>query len=285
MTTNTTPRPVRYNRWDLETMLEAKAARDADGTVIEYLDENLARALAQFAEGAQDRSVETQLAEEFTRRPGNPNAATRGTANAPSEAQLNFIASLARSLGRELDTPRDKRHASLIIDQAKKELDKARREGTAAPRAERKATDRQVEFLSDLLNERDHTYGELDPAELPFSTASAMITQLMSAPRAKVAAHGIREGRYAYTPDGGQTADHYRVRRDGKIVVWTAGGEYPYTGKGLNEGLEWIKANPREAAALFGQLTETCGRCGRELSDDDSRKLGLGPVCAGKSEW
>lgn len=186
-----------------------------------------------------------------------------------------------------MQTPRDKAHASLIIDGAKKAVAALRASGAAsAARPERKATERQVEFLADLLNERAHAYGEdLDPAELTAARASALITELRDAPRAKVAAHGIREGRYAYTTDGGATADHYRITRGGKIMTWTASGEYPYTGKGLNEALTWIKENPREAAALFGQLTESCGRCGRELSDDDSRARGLGPICAGKSDW
>jgi hypothetical protein len=281
-------------RWELERLREGKAHRDANPATTDegraedaWLDAMLVNAEVSYA--TQGAAVDTtQDAGELSspvRRSG-PGART-WTADPASPAQLRFIASLARDLGRELDTPADKKHASRIIDAAKAELDKARRSGTtAAPaaRPERKATERQAEFLADLLNERAHDLGEIDPAELSAARASALIAELLSAPRAAVAAHGIREGRYAYTPDGGTTADHYRVRRDGKIVVWTAGGEWPYNGK-LNEGLEWIKANPREAAELFGRLTETCGRCGRELSDDDSRARGLGPVCAGKTEW
>jgi hypothetical protein len=272
--------------WSLRIMREAKAARDAAGEPIPELDEYLRWSEECAAEVGVTPAREEADAPAPAR--GNSSGASNYGANrnAPSDAQLRFIASLSRDLGYELQAPRDKRHASLIIDAAKATLDKARRSGAAAPTARpvRKATERQVEFLADLLNERAHDLGELDPAELSAARASELITELMAAPRAKVAAHGIREGRYAYTTDGGATADHYRVRRDGKIVVWTAGGEWPYNGK-LNEGLEWIKAHPREAAELFGRLTESCGRCGRDLSDDESRARGLGPVCAGKSDW
>jgi hypothetical protein len=159
----------------------------------------------------------------------------------------------------------------------------------------RMATERQIGYLRDLLRDRAWdgdaevtTVNELQDDEISFAAASAAIDRLMGYPRrpkGEAPTHGIREGRYAYTTDGGATADHYRVTRDGRIVVWTAGGEWPYTGKQLNEALTWIKENPREAAALFGQLTETCGRCGRALSNDDSRKIGLGPDCANKTEW
>jgi hypothetical protein len=288
MDTSATLTPViarHYDKWDLETLRAGKAVRDAEGVTIEVLDAMLAEAERQHATGSMPTPRPVADEPTMVRRSG-PGART-WTADPASPAQLRFIASLARDLGRELETPADKKHASRIIDAAKTELDKARRTGTApapAARPERKATERQVEFLADLLNERAHDLGEIDPAELSAARASALITELLDAPRAAVAAHGIREGRYAYTTDGGATADHYRVRRDGKIVVWTAGGEWPYNGK-LNEGLEWIKANPREAAELFGRLTESCGRCGRDLSDDDSRARGLGPVCAGKTDW
>lgn len=285
-------------RWELARLRDGAAYRAANPSTTPEgkaedaaLDAMLAHAEAAYASSGPAVDT-TQDAGELT----NPQRSSSSTgasnysrpADGPSDAQLRFIASLCDSLGRaDRPTPRDKRDASRVIDGLKAELAAARAKGTAAAPAacpERKATERQQEFLADLLNERAHDLGELDPATLSAARASELITELLSAPRATVAAHGIREGRYAYTTDGGATADHYRVRRDGKIVVWTAGGEWPYNGK-LNEGLEWIKANPREAAELFGRLTETCGRCGRDLSDDDSRKRGLGPVCAGKTDW
>lgn len=278
---------ITTDAWTLRAMRDAAAFRAANpdpehAAADAYLDAYLAACEAAVAEVG---SVEERPEIEQERpRTSNPSGASNYSRNAPSEAQTRFLASLARDLGYELQTPRDKQHASLIIDGAKKALAKQRAEGTAPATAapQRMATERQVEFLANLLVERDHDRGDLDPASLTAAAASDLISALMAAPRAKVAAHGIAEGRYAYSPDGGTTADHYRVTRTGRIVVWTAGGEWPYNGA-LNAGLEWIKANQREAASLFGRLTESCGRCGRPLSDDDSRARGLGPVCAGKA--
>jgi hypothetical protein len=276
----------RYSRWDLDTLRAGKAVRDEIGEPIPVLDAMLAEAEAQFAQGTHSREVEPARVQTGAEWRAADGRRTGTRANGATDKQRAFIARLCDELGRDADdrpVPADSREASRMIDALKAQVARARRAGTAT-RPERKATERQVEFLADLLNERAHDLGEIDPAALAFERASALITELLDAPRAKVAAHGIREGRYAYTPDDGTTADHYRVRRDGKIVVWTAGGEWPYNGA-LNEGLQWIKANPREAAELFGRLTETCGRCGRDLSDDDSRARGLGPVCATKTEW
>ena len=38
----------------------------------------------------------------------------------------------------------------------------------------------------------------------------------------------------------------------------------------------------RKAMALYGQQIGKCGRCGRHLTDEDSRTVGLGPDCASK---
>jgi hypothetical protein len=270
--------------WTLRIMREAKAVRDAAGEPIEELDSYLALCEAAVAEvGA---TVSRDDAPPAPRTGGGSGASNYGAANAPSEAQLRFIASLSRDLGRELETPRDKRHASLIIDRAKQAVDAARRSGATTPavRTERPATERQVEFLAALLAERAHTLGELDPAGLSAARASELIDTLTRAPRAAVAPHGIREGRYAHQPADGSPAQFYRVGRTGRITVQAGPAEHPYRGK-LNEALEAIKADPKAAAALYGQLIGSCGRCGLPLTDEDSRSRGLGPVCAGKSEW
>lgn len=46
-----------------------------------------------------------------------------------------------------------------------------------------------------------------------------------------------------------------------------------------------IAENPEAAMARFGHAIGHCGRCGRELTKDESIKLGIGPVCAGKLGW
>jgi Family of unknown function (DUF6011) len=267
--------------WTLRTMREAQEFRRANpdpehAAADAFLDALLASA-EEIAATKGTRTEIERVEEPHSRPQGGAGVGASANRNAATPAQLGYIAKLAAALGYELQEPRDKSHASLIIDGAKKALAAK----PAAARPARMATERQQDFLANLLVERDHTYGEIDPATVTFDAARTMLDALMAAPRAKVAAHGIAEGRYAHSVDGGQTADHYRVTRTGRIKVWTAGGEWPYNGA-LNAALQWIRDNQREAASLFGRLTETCGRCGRPLSDDDSRARGLGPVCAGK---
>jgi hypothetical protein len=280
------------SRWELDRLREGKAFRDANPNTTPEglaedaaLDEWLAIAEAAYAAVGARPEVAPPVEVERPRSSG----AGVARADAPTDKQVGFITSLYDRLGRAADDramPRTKREASTMIEALKAQVAKV---GQATVRP---ATERQVELLRNLVTEREtpidpEKVEEITPESTPFALASSLIEAWLRLPRrADVRAeHGIRQGYYAHTPDGGTTANHYRITASGQIRIWTAGGEYPYTGKALNEPLTWIKANPREAAELFGRLTETCGRCGRALSDDDSRARGLGPVCATKTEW
>ena len=50
----------------------------------------------------------------------------------------------------------------------------------------------------------------------------------------------------------------------------------------IEDELRAIAADPAAAAAKYGHLTETCGRCGAPLEDEDSVERGIGPVCFAK---
>jgi len=290
---------VRYNRWDLEIMRAAKAERDAAGEVIEYLDENLARAEAQFAAGTVQDEADPGY-EAPPARPTGPGATRGQSANAPTEKQLWLIGKLYDELGWTPDdrkTPRSKAHASSIIDELKahqaRERQQPRRwEGGRpvrdTPPTPQPATENQIAFLADLWNTRAIPGKTGDEPEVGFEkldrqTASILIDIWRDLPRVAQAAHGIRPGRYAYQPAEG-SAQFYRVTRTGRIYVQAGPTEHPYNGK-PNEALETIKADPKEGAALYGRLIGACGRCGLALTDETSRALGLGPVCASKSEW
>ena len=39
-----------------------------------------------------------------------------------------------------------------------------------------------------------------------------------------------------------------------------------------------------EATALYGQEIGRCGRCNRHLTDEESRRVGLGPECRRRME-
>lgn len=57
-----------------------------------------------------------------------------------------------------------------------------------------------------------------------------------------------------------------------------------------NLTVEWVEKaidaintlGPRDCQVLYGQEIGSCGRCGRELTDETSRARGLGPECAGR---
>ena len=51
------------------------------------------------------------------------------------------------------------------------------------------------------------------------------------------------------------------------------------------EILEAIAEDPQKAAERYGQEIGACGICGRTLTNEVSRKRGIGPICAGERGW
>lgn len=49
-----------------------------------------------------------------------------------------------------------------------------------------------------------------------------------------------------------------------------------------NSILNRIKQNPVVAMERYGQLIGRCGMCGKTLTDEISRKRGIGPICEGR---
>lgn len=295
MTATTSPAwTVTTDTWTLRVMREAQDFRRANPGVTPeeqatdaYLDAYLAACEDAAAEvGTVTERPSAESVQDTLRRgdavASGARGSSYGTRNAPSEAQLRYLSSLARDLGYELQTPRDKAHASLIIEGAKKALAALRASGSAPAAPVRKATEGQLTYLADLLATRVHQHTITDVAALSFDRASALITELREAPRAAKAtpAHGIAEGRYAYQPEGAQ-AMFLRVSRTGRVYSQAGPAEHPYRGQDT-DALRWIAANQRDAAALYGKLLGVCGMCGRELTDEESRARGLGPVCASK---
>ena len=45
------------------------------------------------------------------------------------------------------------------------------------------------------------------------------------------------------------------------------------------------EAGPRDAMLRFGREIGSCGHCGRVLTNDESRRAGIGPVCLKKKGW
>jgi hypothetical protein len=105
------------------------------------------------------------------------------------------------------------------------------------------------------------------------------------APAAKVV-----EGRYAVEFDGKLRFFKIDVPTEGRWTGYTFVKEqasdelYPVKNRDRREGvLAAIRSYGIEAAMVrYGHELGVCGRCGRTLTDEDSRAAGIGPICASK---
>jgi hypothetical protein len=106
------------------------------------------------------------------------------------------------------------------------------------------------------------------------------------------AREAVEAGRYALEVDG--VTKFYKVDKptEGRWAGYTfvnvqASDElYPVRNKiARDEILNLIAANPKEAMLRYGKELGHCGHCGRTLTDETSRSLGIGPVCRGKLGW
>lgn len=107
----------------------------------------------------------------------------------------------------------------------------------------------------------------------------------------------VPEGRYALPVTDGPGAGSIRFFR---VKVSKKGNKYMAEGHGGGfEDLVWtflpaergalaivrlIAADPQEAMTRFGKELNHCGHCGRSLSNEESRRLGIGPYCRSKPE-
>jgi Family of unknown function (DUF6011) len=161
-------------------------------------------------------------------------------------------------------------------------------------------SDAQKDFINALLDER-----EVDPKlglsmeeirkavpHLSVGDATRWINKLRQLPKKR--AQPTRErvpdvpaGRYAIRFRD-NNVKFYRVDRptEGRWAGWTflsvqAGDElYPIKETSAKLAvLRIIAANPLEACSLYGREIGACGVCGRTLTNEESRRLGIGPVC------
>lgn len=168
-------------------------------------------------------------------------------------------------------------------------------------------TPKQVQFLRTLAVEAlgeaaAHEHLEQLRAEYPRPTqqqASDWIEELKkrksqgsvtSPPRARGGLPSVAAGRYALTATDGQTY-FYKVDRprEGKFAGWTfvkwvrpSGYESAVSKDESAKVLAKIAENPMDALVAYGRLTGVCGVCGRKLTDPESVRAGIGPVCAEK---
>jgi hypothetical protein len=104
----------------------------------------------------------------------------------------------------------------------------------------------------------------------------------------------VPAGRYAVPSlTGNNDLDFFKVDRpdEGRWKGYTfvkrvIGGrpESPVRGKTARAALAAIASvGPQQAAWVFGQELGQCWRCGRHLTDEESRRLSIGPDCRGRA--
>jgi len=99
---------------------------------------------------------------------------------------------------------------------------------------------------------------------------------------------GIPEGRYAIdwaSEDGPERIDFYQLF-GGKLYAQASDELHPIIETAhMAKVLDAIKADPRGASLLYGIKLGACGVCGRTLTNQESRDLGIGPVCRQRMGW
>ena len=217
---------------------------------------------------------------------------TTNTAKPATDRQLAFLESLIRErqpqamllfkLRLECQ-PFTSREVSAKIDHLKP-LPRLVTQETADTR--RPATERQVEYVTDLLSRREHTLdADAELADLTFMGASRLIDMLKNAPKATRAFPlGIPAGHYV-VPDPADLGHMLFRRVDTKGLVWIISGGNQHPCPINDKALPLIAQDPKFAAAHYGQIIGRCGRCHTRLTDDVSRSVGLGPICRGKGDW
>lgn len=99
----------------------------------------------------------------------------------------------------------------------------------------------------------------------------------------------FRVGNYAFSPakPGSANAGCIYVKRDGVYVGRiTPAGEFFASRDAVPDDrgqIEKICADPLAAAVLHGQQTGRCSCCGLELTNAESIRLGIGPIC--REKW
>lgn len=155
------------------------------------------------------------------------------------------------------------------------------------------ASEPQVKYLEGLRDGKDLSplepkqiawLRDADFTKIPKKRASDIIETLKKLDwQKRDAAHtpDVPDGRYAIPKDDG-TLMFYSIKQGRSVTfvdVWASDARWPV--KSSEERfriLEAIKADP-DSGPRFGREIGRCYVCGRTLTDETSRALGIGPVC------
>ena len=189
-----------------------------------------------------------------------------------------------------------------------------RRTFTQSAVAERATvSEKQLAFISSLLDERDlHAGGKLvvtaetraqviedmkaKAETLTRAQASSWIERLLTLPKVQIIFKpgniDVPAGHYALAgPGEGHPTRFYKVSRPtegrwaGRVFLSVQAGDefHPIREAHARDNiLSKIGQDPKASSVLYGKELGRCGVCNRTLTDEASRKAGIGPVCAEK---
>lgn len=164
------------------------------------------------------------------------------------------------------------------------------------------ATEKQINFILSLDEQNDTTdihpiavgcVSDIKmgyPETITKKYASRIIEILLDCPKKKAVDNGVSvdDGRYAVEVGGKLRFFRVNSPKDGRWKGYTfvneqAGSEL-FSVRNASQRKNVLQAifNDPDSLARYGQELGSCGMCGRELTDEVSRNIGIGPVCRTK---
>lgn len=95
---------------------------------------------------------------------------------------------------------------------------------------------------------------------------------------------------FSRAPDSGKNAGaiYVKQRDGGEYLGKVTGGQFHAVRScddGTRERVIAVASDPHNAAKAYGAKWGICSCCGRELSNPESVRLGIGPICRDKFGW
>ena len=172
-------------------------------------------------------------------------------------------------------------------------------------------SDRQITYVADLLSIHDwpDTISETDLRAMERSQVSALIEAIKKRSLKRNVPAGqpadgrsprpqriwdVPAGRYALRWDSIKNSGwkFYQVKhghtKSFVDMLLGSPGSYrhvPLKNVDVESVMKQIDHDPRQASIDFGIQSGTCGVCSSPLTNAESLKLGIGPVCRGKMGW
>lgn len=233
--------------WLCSTCIDVEPRHERPGVVIESTD--------------RFEKVTNGFGGTTTRRPSGSTEVVP-----PTPKQLAFVRTL---LAERAGVP--------AAEALREVLNRLRTEGSLSKRA----VSATIDALLKIARPQAEASDEPTPVERPAQRT------------AKVELPDVPAGRYAVENEDGELR-FYVVDRpmEGKWAGWTfvkvQASDELHPIKGMEAKaviLAKIALDPQAASIRYGQELGVCGVCNRTLTDEESRRQGIGPVCRAKMAW